>query len=237
MALASAFAPDLFESVHHNADRAARAWADPNLPAGRQGPSYAAQDLFRALTHSPASRSEMIPGELLVVRTRWHPRCSPGSYLTYPPTEEKLRTPAARKLEAEVLYLGITRWFMRHAPGLVSFSALDATGRADTSFAATPRLVAQVDGAFDAATLRVDGASVPALVTGGHVEWPGVPPLAGGTHEASVSARFAGEGAARARRLRFHREAACARAARGAGRAARVRARRVRGARARARPR
>src|SRR6185503_15074845 len=126
------------------------------------------------------------------------------SYLTYPPTEEKLRTPAARKLEAEVLYLGITRWFMRHSPKLASFAALDAAGLADTTFTSTPRLAAEIDGAFDAATMRIDGQPVPTVVTGGRVEWSGAPPLAGGLHDASFSARFAGEGASRSRRLRFH---------------------------------
>ena len=147
----------------------------------------------------------MIPGNFFVVRNSESPALlTEVSYLTYPPTEEKLRTPVARKLEAEVLYLGITRWFMRHTPKLASFAALDAAGRADTAFSATPRLVADVDGAFDAATMRIDGQPVPTVVSGGRIEWSGTPPLAGGVHDASFSARFAGEGASRARRLRFH---------------------------------
>src|SRR5262249_22320919 len=51
---------------------------------------------------------------------------------------------------------------------------------------------------------RIDGADVATTVTGGRVEWPGAPALAGGTHDATVSARFATEGASRASRLRFH---------------------------------
>jgi N-acetylmuramoyl-L-alanine amidase len=42
------------------------------------------------------------------------------------------------------------------------------------------------------------------VVTGGRIEWSGTQPHAGGDHDAIVSARFAGEGATRARKLRFH---------------------------------
>jgi N-acetylmuramoyl-L-alanine amidase len=209
VSIANAAAPDLFVSVHHNADPGGLHDVNETqtyYQLGDEGPSYdAAQDVYRALTRNLGIEvTKMIPGNFFVVRNSESPALlTEVSYLTYPPTEEKLRTPAARKLEAEVLYLGITRWFMRHAPKLSSFAALDAAGLADTTFTATPRLVAQVDGAFDAATMRIDGQPVPTVVTGDRVEWSGAP-LAGGVHEASFSARFAGEGASRSRRLRFH---------------------------------
>jgi len=210
VAIANAAAPDLFVSVHHNADPGGSHDVNETqtyYQLGDEGASYdAAQDLFRALTRNLGIEvTKMIPGNFYVVRNTDAPALlTEVSYLTYPPTEEKLRTPAARKLEAEVLYLGITRWFMRRAPRLASFAALDAAGRPDTAFTATPRLVAGIDGAFDAATMRIDGEPVPTVVTGGRIEWSGTPPLAGGDHAASLSARFAGEGAARARKLRFH---------------------------------
>ena len=212
VSIANAAVPDLFVSVHHNADPGGAHDVNETqtyYQLGDEGPSYdAAQDVYRALTRNLGIEvTKMIPGNFFVVRNSEAPALlTEVSYLTYPPTEEKLRTPAARKLEAEVLYLGITRWFMRHAPKLASFEALDAAGRADTTFTATPRLVADVDGAFDAAMLRIDGAAVPTRVTGGRIEWSGTPPLAGGDHEASFSARFAGEGASRAKKLRFHLE-------------------------------
>jgi len=212
VAIANAASPDLFVSVHHNADPGGSHDVNETqtyYQLGDEGPSYdAAQDVYRALARNLGIEvTKMIPGNFFVVRSTSSPALlTEVSYLTYPPTEEKLRTPAARRLEAEVLYLGITRWFMRHAPKLASFAALDEAGRPDTSFTATPRLVAGVDGAFDAATMRIDGVAVPTVVTGGRVEWSGTPPLAGGDHDASFSARFAGEGASRARKLRFHLE-------------------------------
>ena len=210
VAIANAAQPDLFVSIHHNADPGGSHDVNETqtyYQLGDEGPSYdAAQDMYRALTRNLGiDVTKMIPGNFFVVRNTDAPALlTEVSYLTYPPTEEKLRTPAARKLEAEVLYLGITRWFMRHSPKLASFAALDATGNADTAFTATPRLVAGVDGAFDAATMRIDGAPVPTVVAGERIEWSGAPPLAGGDHDASFTARFAGEGASRARKLRFH---------------------------------
>jgi N-acetylmuramoyl-L-alanine amidase len=208
--IANAFAPDLFVSVHHNADP--NGAHDVNetqtyYQLGDEGPSYdAAQDVFRATVRNLGiAVRKLIPGNFFVVRTSEAPALlTEASFLTYPPTEEKLRTPEARRLEAEAFYLGIVRYFMRRAPALESFAALDAAGRPDTAFLGPPRIVARLAGAFDVATLRIDGAEVPVTVTGPEVAWSGAPPLAAGAHEATISARLAGQGAARARRLRFH---------------------------------
>jgi len=208
--LSNAFQPDLFVSIHHNAD--ATGAHDVNetqtyYQLGDEGPSYdAAQDVFRATTRNLGiDVCKMIPGNFSVVRNSEAPALlTEASFVTYPPTEEKLRTPEARRLEAEVFYLGIVRYFMRRAPRLELFAALDAAGRPDSLFDGMPRLVARVAGAFDAARLRVDGADVPVVTRGTEVAWSGVPSLAAGPHEASFTARLAGEGASRARRIRFH---------------------------------
>ena len=208
--LSNEFGPDLFVSVHHNAD--AGGAHDVNetqtyYQLGDEGPSYdAAQDVFRATTRNLGIEvCKMIPGNFSVVRNSEAPALlTEASFLTYPPTEEKLRTPEARRLEAEAFYLGIVRFFMRRAPQLESFATLDAAGEPDTLFDGPPRIVARLGGAFDGATLRVDGIEVPVVTSGREVAWSGVPPLAAGAHEASFSARLAGEGASRARRIRFH---------------------------------
>ena len=211
--IANAYAPDLFVSIHHNAD--AGGAHDVNetqtyYQLGDEGPSYdAAQDVFRAITRNLGIEvSKMIPGNFFVVRNSESPALlTEASFLTYPPTEAKLRTPEARRLEAEIFYLGITRWLMRHAPQLEWFAAFDGAGRPDTVFVgAPPRITARLAGAFDAATMRVDGVEVPVTIAGPEVSWSGVPPLAAGPHEATFSARLAGEGASRARKLRFHLE-------------------------------
>ena len=208
--IANAFAPDLFVSIHHNADPGGLHDVNETQTyyrLGDEGPSYdAAQDVFRALTRNLGiETTKMIPGNFFVIRNSDAPALlTEASYLTYPPTEAKLRTPAARKLEAEVFYLGIVRWFMRRAPALASFEAVNAAGHADTVFTGTPRLIGEVSGAFDSAVLRIDGDEVPLTMSGNRVTWERMPPLAAGTHEASLSARLATEGTSRARRLRFH---------------------------------
>jgi N-acetylmuramoyl-L-alanine amidase len=207
--ITNAFAPDLFVSIHHNAD--AGGAHDVNetqtyYQLGDEGPSYdAAQDVFRAITRNLGIEvSKMIPGNFFVVRNSDSPALlTEASFLTYPPTEAKLRTPFARRLEAEIFYLGITRYFMRRAPRVEWFAAFDAAGVPDTLFTGAPRLAARLSGGFDAATLRIDGVEVPVTVTGADVAWSGVPPLAAGAHEATFSARLSGEGAARAKRVRF----------------------------------
>ncbi len=206
--IANAFAPDLFVSIHHNADPGGLHDVNESqtyYQLGDEGPAYdVAQDVFRAMTRNLGiETNKMIPGNFFVVRNSEAPALlSEASYLTYPPTEARLRDPAARRLEAEILYLGIARYFARRTPQLERFDALDAQGRADTLFTALPRLVGRVTGAFDAATLRIDGRDVPFTVTADRVEWQAAP-LAAGRHEARFSARLATEGAARARKLTF----------------------------------
>ena len=207
--IAEAFAPDLFVSIHHNADPGSAHDVNETqtyYQLGDEGPSYeAGQDVFRALTRNLGIEiTKMIPGNFFVIRNSTAPALlSEASYLTYPPTEAKLRTPAARRLEAEGLYLGVVRWFMRRSPQLTRFEALDDAGRADTVFTALPRLVGEVSGAFDAATLRIDGAVAPLALSGNRVTWERTPPLAAGAHEAVLSAQLATEGTSRARHLRF----------------------------------
>ncbi|HEY6194278.1 MAG TPA: N-acetylmuramoyl-L-alanine amidase, partial [Candidatus Eisenbacteria bacterium] len=208
--IANAFGPDLFVSIHHNADPGGAHDVNESqtyYQLGDEGPSYdAAQDVFRAITRNLGiETTKMIPGNFFVVRGSTAPALLiEASYLTYPPTEAKLKTPGARRLEAEILYLGLAHYFMRRAPQLARLDALDPAGRADTTFTGTPRLSGEVSGAFDAATLRIDGAEVAATVSGGGVTWDRTPPLAAGTHEASLAARLATEGSSRVRRVRFH---------------------------------
>ena len=207
--IANAFAPDLFVSIHHNADPGGLHDVNESqtyYQLGDEGAAYdVAQDVFRSMTRNLGiETNKMIPGNFFVVRNSEAPALlSEASYLTYPPTEARLRDPAGQKLEAEILYLGIARYFARRTPQLERFDALDAAGRADTLFSSMPRLVGRVTGAFDAATLRIDGRDVPFTVSAGRIEWQPSQPLAAGRHEASFSARLATEGAARARKLSF----------------------------------
>lgn len=209
VAINNAVAPDLFVSIHHNADpRSARDVNETQVyhRLDDDGASAeAATDLSRALARNLGiGATRTIPGNFFVVRGSEAPALlTEASYLSFPPTEERLRTREARRLEAESIFLGVARWFARRRPETESFTALDGGGRPDTLFRATPRLVARVRGEFDAVTLRLDGAAVPVTVTGGEVVWSTPQPLRAGVHEASFSARLATEGVGRTARLRF----------------------------------
>ncbi|MEY4375290.1 MAG: hypothetical protein RL760_1457, partial [Candidatus Eisenbacteria bacterium] len=207
--IGTSFAPDLFVSIHHNADPGGAHDVNETqvyYPIGEDGPGFdVAQDVQRAMARNLGIQPcRMIPGNFFVIRTSEAPAIlTEGSYLTYPPTEARLREPAGPRLEAEAIYLGIARAFMRRAPRLDDFAARDAAGRVDTLFMRAPELAAHVVGAFDDVRLRVDGTPASLLVQGDRVRWTPDAPLAAGVHEAVLSARLATEGAARTRRVRF----------------------------------
>jgi len=209
--MANAFRPDLFVSVHHNAD--ARGSHDVNevqvyYQLGDEGPALeAAADIHRFLTRNLGiGASRLIPGNFAVLRGSEAPALlTESSYITYPPTETKLRSAEARKLEAEAIYLGIATFFSRRAPVVERFAA-SAEGGApgDSSFATgRVRLEAGVQGAFDVASLTVDGGAVAAVREGSGLSWRPATPLAAGPHEATLGVRLAGEGSSRRARVRF----------------------------------
>ncbi len=209
-AIANAFQPDLFVSIHHNADPSGAHDVNETQvywQLGDDGPSYdAATDLQRALARNVGiATQKLLPGNFAVVRgTDAAAVLSEASHLTNPDVEAKLRTPEARLLEAEALYLGIARFFARRAPVVEHFDVLDGVGRAREHTGPRPRLQAVVRGPFDVATLRVDGAEVPGtVVPGGMLAGAPLRPLEDGAHVATLAVRLAGEGSARTLRRAF----------------------------------
>ncbi len=210
--LANAFAPDLFVSIHHNAD--AGGAHDVNetqtyYKLGDDGPSLdVAKDIHRALVRNVGIRPhKVVPGNYFVLRGSDAPAVlTETSYITHPDVEERLRLPANQRLEAEALFMGIARYFVRGVPAIVRFAAEAPLGPAEDSLfeSGHPRLVAVVRGAFDEFRLEVDGEPREALRVdslliyqprGG--AWPG------GPHEATLRVRLNGVGSALERRVRF----------------------------------
>jgi N-acetylmuramoyl-L-alanine amidase len=219
MRLANGFKPDLFVSIHHNAD--ARGAHDVNetqtyYKLGDQGPSLdVAQDVHRALVRNLGIEvQKLLPGNYFVLRNSEAPALlTEASYITNPDVEAKLALAAKERLEAEALLLGMARYFGRRAPVVESLIASrDRGGPADTVFRAigAPFLRARITGAFDEATLTLGGAARTGVRRGNELEWA-LDPLPAGRHEARLSVRLAGEGAARERRLGFAIERAPAR--------------------------
>ena len=208
--IANAFEPDLFVSIHHNADASGR--HDVNeiqtyYKLGDEGPSLdVAQDVHRALVRNIGIKAhKVVPGNYFVVRNSTAPALlTETSYLTYPPVEERLRLPEKQALEAQALYLGIARYFARPLPRIAEFMVWDPdSARADTAFAGALEVRARIAGEFDVAELRVNDAVVPAVRTGDLIVWRPAAPLPQGRHRASIRVRRTGIGSARDRAIAF----------------------------------
>jgi N-acetylmuramoyl-L-alanine amidase len=217
--IANAFHPDLFLSVHHNADPGGT--HDKNetqtyYKLGDEGASLdAAAGIHRFLKRNLGIQGQrLLPGNYFVLRNSEAPAVlTEASYITNPDVEARLALPEKRRLEAEALYLGIARFFSRGAPELASFEALDAAGRADTSFAESdgPTLTGVVRGAFDQAELTLDDQPLEPERRGDRISWRPSSPLPVGRHEALLRVSLAGTGSSRERRLSFRLERRAAR--------------------------
>ena len=211
--LANAFRPDLFVSIHHNAD--SRGAHDVNetqtyYKLGDQGPSLdVAGDVHRYLVRNLGiERYRIMPGNYFVLRSCDGPAIlTESSYITNPDVEAKLVLDEKRRLEAEALYLGLARYFGRKVPVIEPFAARrdDGRGAVADSGAVTsrPTLVAHISGSFDHLELTLDGERLAPTVIGGDLSWTATAPLEVGMHEARLSAALAAEGSARVRSIHF----------------------------------
>jgi N-acetylmuramoyl-L-alanine amidase len=211
MRLANEFAPDLFVSIHHNAD--ARGAHDVNetqtyYKLGDEGPSLdAAQSVHRYLVRNLGiEQQRILPGNYYVLRNSASPALlTESSYLTNPDVESKLALGSKQRLEAEALYLGLVHYFARPRPAVEDLHLVAAGMAASDTVVRTawPGLAARVRGAFDRVDLSLNGAPIEPRVTGDRIEWSAPEPLAGGLYEASLRVALSGAGTAREQRLRF----------------------------------
>jgi N-acetylmuramoyl-L-alanine amidase len=211
--LANAFHPDLFVSIHHNAD--ARGAHDINetqtyYKLGDEGPSLdAAEDVHRYLVRNLGIENQRImPGNYFVLRNSVAPALlTESSYITNPDVESKLALASKQRLEAEALLLGLGRYFARARPEiteLVAFSGEHPARTPDTltTWAAAPTVEATIRGPYDHLEVSLDQAPQPVRYRPGaaRVRWsPEDGPLAPGDHVVSFTPRLAGAGTARTR--------------------------------------
>ena len=209
--IANAFHPELFVSIHHNAD--ARGTHDVNetqtyYKLGDEGPSLdAAQSVHRFLVRNLGIRQHRIlPGNYFVLRNSVAPGIlTESSYITNPDVESKLALAAKQRLEAEALYLGLAHYFARPRPVVDEFATLSARAAAPDSVFhdRSPALLrAAISGPYDACEMQLDGAPV-AVVRHGPLLTASLPPLEAGTHTALLRVRLGGSGAAPEQRLEF----------------------------------
>jgi N-acetylmuramoyl-L-alanine amidase len=209
--LANEFHPDLFVSIHHNAD--ARGAHDVNetqtyYKLGDDGPSLdAAADVHRYLVRNLGiAKHRIMPGNYFVLRNSEAPALlTESSYLTNPDVEKKLALAAKQRLEAEALFLGLAKYFARRVPVIEEFRAYaDGYPGADSSFIGGFSLRARVRGAADQISMTLDGAPVAPMIHGDRLDWSDRRGLPIGVHVATLRIGLAGEGTSSTRTLRLH---------------------------------
>ncbi len=210
--MANAWRPDVFVSVHHNADPGSRHDVNETQvfhQLGDDGPALElAEDVHRSLTRNLGIEiSRLIPGNFYVVRNSEAPALlSEASHITFPPTEARLRTPEGQQLEAEALYLGLLRYFARRVPRIEGLRVAGARAAADGTPSVShghPVIEANVEGPFDHFEMRLGGERIAPEARDGALRWTPDRPLPNGVHEISLRARLAGEGTGRTQRLSF----------------------------------
>lgn len=195
--IANRLEADLFVSVHHNAtldSRKSLETTETYYKMDDPGPSVdVGAALHGALVRNlQLSGERLMPGNYAVLRNARVPAVlGEASYLTHPPTEEKLRRPEKQLLEAQAYYVGILEYFGKGTPRV---SALEQApgGESDrptwlASFTGGPIDPASID-------LRLDGKSVTGYFDPeeGTLLFQPDRPLSNATHSLSLSARNVG---------------------------------------------
>jgi N-acetylmuramoyl-L-alanine amidase len=129
--LVDSLAPDLFVSIHHNA----QPQRDPlynRIETYYKAGDPASLDLAHAI-HRHLMRNlgievgEVRPGSYFVLRNVAVPAVlGESSYLTHPPVEDRLRLSRAQELEAEAYFLGILDYCRRGVPRVAALEPTDS---------------------------------------------------------------------------------------------------------------
>ena len=209
--LANEWGPELFVSVHHNADAGGannRNEIQTYYKLGDEGRSLdAAASLHRYLKRNLGiERHRILPGNYFVLRQSQAPAVlTEASYITNPDVEARLAQADKRRLEAEALYLGVAHFFSRRVPMVTAFDAEPPPAASDPAAATWrgPALEARVQGAFDRAELIIDGVAARPEREGDRLRWRPERPLAGGPHRARLMVALSGHGSAAERTVDF----------------------------------
>lgn len=214
--IANAYRPDVFLSIHHNADPGGahdRNETQTYFKLGDDGPAFElGEDVHAAMARNLGIEiARLLPGNFFVVRNSDAPALlSEASFLTNPDVEARLRTPEAQQLEAEALYLGLARWFARKRPELAEVVLAGAPGDSDTLIrVGRPMVSARIVGACDEVNVWFDGVAATVDRAQARVWAQPLMPLTTGRHEVMLRARLATEGSARMvkRAFRIHKGA------------------------------
>ena len=193
--LANQVGADLLLSIHHNATLnekvTERAGSETYYRMDDLGASLeAANSIHRWLVRGLNPPTEaMIPGNYAVLRSAQTAAVlGEASYLTNPPTERRLLTPAGISQEAEAYYYGICEYFAPGVPKVLSLNVNYAAGPL------RPEVTARVTGggsALDpqALELTVSGSEERPVLRGDTLAWQPAQPLPNGDHPVKLQVR------------------------------------------------
>ncbi|HEY9855132.1 MAG TPA: N-acetylmuramoyl-L-alanine amidase [Stenomitos sp.] len=195
--IANRLPADLFVSVHHNATLDSLKNLETTETYYKMDDAGPSVDLGAALHRSlvrnlQLPNERLMPGNYAVLRNARVPAVlGEASYLSHPPTEQKLRQPAKQLLEAQAYYLGILDYFAKGTPRITAFEP--AAG----SDPARPTWTAEFSGG------PIDPAAIDLMLDGKRVRGYFDPedqslifqadgPLSNATHSLSLQARNLG---------------------------------------------
>jgi N-acetylmuramoyl-L-alanine amidase len=194
--MADSLKPDIFISIHHNA-QPARDPAFNRIETYYKAGDPASLDLATAV-HRHLMRNigidvgEVRQGNYYVLRNMEVPAIlGESSYLTHPPVEEKLRLSRAQELEAEAYFLGIVDYCRRGLPRVTSVAP------AESILTSVPVIAAALEDRFgigmdpDGVSLLLNGELVDARLSadGKRVVYPLPWDAPNGDYDVRVSAR------------------------------------------------
>jgi len=197
VAIADRIAPDVFMSLHHNADFAGdRTFNEIQIyhKISDDGPSL---DIARIVARHlrgniGETKTRVLPGNYYVLRNSKMPSvlCEP-SYISNPHVESKLKLSDKQRLEAEVYFLALVDYFARGVP------AIDSLGPEGLITTAMPRIevVFDKEAVIDLASVTIyldDGRLQPSKL--GPNRFAAFPdePLRGGRHTVRAAGRAVG---------------------------------------------
>jgi len=197
METASAFEPELFISLHHNADMSRsrnKNQIETYFKMLDEGPSRDAASLIHdhLKENLAISEGQVVAGNYFVLRNApCRAVLGEPSYLTNPWVEKKLELAQKQLLEAQAYFAGIVEYFSRGTPSVISVTPCDTV-----VCEARPALSASISTegtGIDTVSVvcRLDNRTLPTVVNAEETLLAAAVdrPLASGTHELCFSFR------------------------------------------------
>ena len=191
VAMANELEPDVFISIHHNANFPVKRDVNKIEVYYRPGDPGSSLELAGDVQMHLARNlgieiSEVKPGNYFVLRNSTARAAILGeaSYLSHPIVEERLKLSEKQRLEAEAYFLGLVEYFSRGVPSIARLSPARDTLAAPAEISFSVKEAAGVPLDHASARIRIGDREVPATfeVAKSIIRYPMPPDLPNGTH-------------------------------------------------------